>query len=431
MKKMMSYLLAVLAIVFASCQTGNSPYQITITPASISMVTGDIFPLQVSTAAPSVTWKSSDENVAQVMQGVVSAVGVGHATITASYEDCSAVCLVSVTGKDGATLALKSKYTEMEKGETFQCEYTSSYDLPLIWASSNEAVAQVDNKGLVTALKPGRADITLTNGMETCIMRLGVKHHWGEYKLVWSDEFDGTSLNTDNWTIEVNGAGGGNQELQYYSDRQENIRVEDGNLVLQLRKEKYKERDYTSGRINSKNKKFFKYGKIESRICFPSGGGTWPAFWMMGNDHGQVGWPKCGEIDIIEHVGNDPRMCSFALHTPEKNGTRGNNWTSRSYFDDVENNYHIYGIEWIEEDKYGCDVIQFTFDGKVCSTVQESLDNIDENYYWPFNKEHFIIFNLAYGGKMGGKIDDTIFDKGDVLMKVDWVRIYQHDEAEK
>ena len=229
------------------------------------------------------------------------------------------------------------------------------------------------------------------------------------------------------WNIEVNGNGGGNQEKQYYTDRPENLRVEEGNLVIEARKEEYNNRKYTSARINSRNKKYFKYGKIEARIMFPKGGGTWPAFWMMGNDYPQSNWPKCGEIDIIEHVGNQPRMASFAVHTPNKNGSRGNNWSMRSYMDGLEENYHVYGIEWLEDDFNGMDRIYFTIDGERLAMTQEEAEHVDDNYYWPFNKDYFIILNLAIGGTMGGNVDDAIF-ASPVLMKVDWVRVWQRQE---
>ena len=231
----------------------------------------------------------------------------------------------------------------------------------------------------------------------------------------------------NDWTIEVNGSGGGNQEKQYYTDRPENIRIENGNLIIEARKEEYNNRQYTSGRINSRDKRYFKYGKIEARIWMPAGGGTWPAFWMMGNDYKSVGWPKCGEIDIIEHVGNQPRIASFATHTPDKNGTKGNNWSARAYMDGLEEQYHVYGIEWLEDDFNGMDRIYFTIDGEQMAMTQEPYEHVDQNTYWPFNKEHFIILNLAIGGKMGGTVDDNIFNSP-VQMKVDWVRVYQREE---
>lgn len=426
MKKII--LLAISAIILMGCDT-LTPQVTTLklSANTLQMTVGDMDILDVEPNQAGIVWASSDNNVATVKDGVVTAVGVGFSTISASLDKAKAECQVYVVGAKGETLSLTPSIVSVKKGETYQYTYTSTYDVPLTWSSSNEEVAIVSEEGLVTALKGGNTIITLSNGLESVTSRVAVEHMWGEYRLVWAEEFDGTSLNTDVWNIEVNGSGGGNQEKQYYTDRTENLRVESGNLVIEARKESYNNRDYTSARINTREKKAFKYGKIEARIMFPKGGGTWPAFWMMGDDYKKVGWPKCGEIDIIEHVGNQPRMASFATHTPEKNGTRGNNWSSRSYLDNLEEQYHVYGIEWLEDDFNGMDRIYFTIDGEQLAMTQENVEHVDDNYYWPFNKEQFIIINLAIGGSMGGNVDDSIFDSP-VLMKVDWVHVYQRDE---
>jgi beta-glucanase (GH16 family) len=122
-------------------------------------------------------------------------------------------------------------------------------------------------------------------------------------------------------------------------------------------------------------------------------------------------------------------MVSFALHTKEKNGSKGNNWSSRTYMDGIEGTFHTYGIEWQEEAYSGRDKISFTIDGVEYASSMEDVSTMDDNFYWPFNKEHFLILNLAMGGNMGGSIDDTIFQNS-VIMKVDWVRVYQRTEKE-
>lgn len=427
MKKIFSVVCLFVAFgLLVGCEKTNVQ-QISITPAALQMTVGEIQMLTVENATETVQWSSSDEAVVLVHDGAVTATGVGNAIVTATCGKSSATATVYVMGKSGETISLTPELVVLEKGKTYQYHYTSVYDIPLTWTSSNPSVATVDQNGLVTAVSGGNTYITLTNGVETVKSRVSVSRKWGDYSLVWEEPFDGTSLNTDVWTIEVNGAGGGNNELQYYTDRPENLRVEDGNLVIELRKEEYLNKHYTSGRINSREKKAFAYGKVEARILFPEGGGTWPAFWMMGNDYRRVGWPACGEIDIIEHVGNQPRMASFALHTPKKNGQSGNNWYSRAYLDGLENEYHVYGIEWLQEDYNGLDRIIFSIDGHEYANILEDAAHVDENAYWPFNKEHFIILNLAVGGSMGGNVDDSMFEH-DVLMKVDWVRVYQREE---
>ena len=426
MKKIL--LLAFAAFTLVACEQPKVTV-LKLSETTLQMTVGDMDILEVDPNEAGIAWSSSNENVATVQDGVVSAVGVGYTTIRASLGKEYAECQVYVIGAKGETLSLTPAIVALKKGETYQYTFTSTYDVPLTWTSSNEEVATVSDQGLVTAHKAGNTFITLSNGLEELKSRVAVEHTWGEYQLVWSDEFDGTVLNTDNWTIEVNGNGGGNQEKQYYTDRTENLRIEDGCLVIEARKEEYNNRQYTSGRINSREKRYFKYGKIEARIWMPAGGGTWPAFWTMGNDYRNSGWPKCGEIDIMEHIGNQPRMVSFAVHTSDKNGTKGNNWNARINMDGLENAWHTFGIEWKEEDFNGMDRIYFTVDGEEKSMLQENAEHVDENAYWPFNKEHFIILNLALGGSMGGNIDDSIFDSP-VIMKVDWVRVYQRQEVE-
>ena len=421
----MKKLLVVCFVAAMVCSCNNVALELSFD--TLQMTVGEMKIIDASLEG--VEWSSSNEQVATVTSGIVEAVGVGYATVSAVKGNAKAECQVYVSGKNGETLSLTPAILPLKKGDTYQYEYSSTYDVPCTFSSSDEDVATVTESGLVTARKGGNAIITLTNGLESVTSRVAVERKWDEYKMVWSDEFDGTALNTGVWNIEVNGGGGGNKELQYYTDRAENLRVEDGNLVIEARMEEYKERHYTSGRINSRDKKYFKYGKVEARIMFPAGGGTWPAFWMMGNDYGKVGWPKCGEIDIIEHIGNQPTMASFALHTPYKNGMNGTNWNARAYKDNLENTYHVYGIEWQQEAYNGLDRIIFTIDGEELATVLEQADHVDENYYWPFNKEHFIIFNLAIGGNMGGKVNDDIFSNP-ILMKVDWVRVWQRNEIE-
>ncbi|WP_170124180.1 family 16 glycosylhydrolase [Breznakibacter xylanolyticus] len=240
------------------------------------------------------------------------------------------------------------------------------------------------------------------------------------YQLVWSDQFDGNTLNHDHWNYEQGGNGWGNNELQYYTDRTQNVRIENGYLIIEARKEGYPTaaptRNYTSARITTKNKVKTCYGKIEARISLPAGAGTWPAFWMMPNDSYYGNWPRSGEIDIMEHVGADPTMISFATHTYYRNGTNGQNLHSKIYEDGVENQFHLYGVEWLN------DRIRFTFDGQVRATF---FRNFTEDWRgWPFDKDFFIIFNLALGGTMGGVVNNDIFNSS-VQMKVDYVNVYR------
>lgn len=268
------------------------------------------------------------------------------------------------------------------------------------------------------------------------------------YKMVWSDEFNGTSLDTKVWNIEENGNGGGNQELQYY--RKENVAVKDGNLVLTARRESYNNKQFTSGRINSRDKAYFKHGIIQARIKFPkTANGVWPAYWMMGNDYGKLGWPRCGEIDIVEtgnaegiKNGTQTRHFGATLHWGTSAGANHKQYGT-SYLA-PENNplqndeYHIITTEWNGQflSMY-YDLKDFTVAAKnkarfYKATIPASTNSADIGHY--FQKPFFFIFNLAVGGNYTGIYNaggiTALPNAGDeAKMFVDWVRVYQ-DEAD-
>ena len=421
------FLLTVLAVLCMACEkerTSEAAPTLTLNPVTLQLKAGDIATIDAAGTATGIEWTSSDTTVADVYYGVVTAKAIGKAEITARSGSVSATANVFVTGTDGASLRISPPVVTLRPTETFDFSYGNTFDLPLTWTSSSPDIATIDQNGRLTAVAPGNTTITLSTNIESVTAIVAVEHTWGEYRLVWSDEFDGTALDENVWSYNTGGNGWGNNEKQYYTSRQENIRLQNGMLEIEARKEQYQNNDYTSARIMSKGKKTFTYGRIEARIKFPGGGGTWPAFWMMGNSGN---WPNCGEIDIIEHVGNLDARASFAVHTVLKNGTRGNNWAATRWFDyPLSDDFHIYGIEWAEQEKDGKDVIRFTINGVQYAEVWE--DQIDNNDSWPFNKPFFIILNLAVGGNMGGKIDDKIFDS-QRIMYVDWVRVYQRNET--
>ena len=419
MRMYFSYICMACALLLAACQQEVSDF--TLDPAAMQMKVGEMATIDLVGTAQNVEWTSSNEEVATVYHGVVTANAIGAATITATAGSTSKTCEVFVSGTDGATLRITPALVSMKKGETFAFQSGNAYELPLTWTSSDETIATVDENGVVTAVKGGNAIITLSTNIETVTALVAVEHTWGEYQLVWSDEFDGNDWDRNVWTAEVNGNGGGNQEKQYYTDRAENLRVEDGNLVIEVRKEPYESKDYTSARIISKGKKEFLYGKMEARIALPTGKGMWPAFWMLGS---RGGWPNCGEIDIMEYVGKQPGVIHGTLHTVKD---RDGNKSSRNTAIAHEEDFHVYGIEWTKEEKGGKDVIRFYVDDKVYSEQVESV--VDDKDYWPFNHSHYFIINCAIGGTWGGDIDDAIFATPR-LMKVDWVRVYQREEIE-
>lgn len=425
--KIQNYLLLIAAVVcMAACdQKQDEPSNVTLelNPVTLQMKVGDIATIDTKGTATNIVWTSSNEEVATVYYGVVTAKAIGKAEITATSGKVSAKANVFVTGTDGASLRITPPLVSLHVGEQFDFKYGNTFDLELTWSSSDLSVVHVTNTGHVTALKPGVSTITLSTPVESVTATVTVSHNWGAYQLVWSDEFDGNALDEGTWSYNTGGSGWGNNEKQYYTTRPENIRVQNGCLEIEARKEQYENNNYTSARIMSKNKKTFTYGKMAARIKFPGGKGTWPAFWMMGNSGG---WPNCGEIDIIEHIGSQDTRASFALHTVMKNGTRGNNWAKTHFFDyPLSADFHTYGIEWAQEEKDGKDVIRFYVDDVQYAEVWE--EQIDNNDYWPFNKPFFFIFNLAIGGNMGGSVDDGIFNQ-QRIMYVDWVRVWQRQE---
>lgn len=266
------------------------------------------------------------------------------------------------------------------------------------------------------------------------------------YKMVWSDEFNGTSLDSKVWNIEENGNGGGNQELQYY--RKENVAVANGNLVLTARRENYNNKQFTSGRINSRDKAYFKHGIIQARIKFPkTANGIWPAYWMMGNDYGKLGWPRCGEIDIVEtgnaegiKNGTQTRHFGATLHWGTSAGANHKQYGT-SYLAPESNplqndEYHIITTEWDGQflSMY-YDLKDFTVAAKnkarfYSATIPASTNSADIGHY--FQKPFFFIFNLAVGGNYTGIYNaggiTALPNAGDeAKMFVDWVRVYQDE----
>ena len=243
------------------------------------------------------------------------------------------------------------------------------------------------------------------------------------YELVWSDEFDGTELDTTKWYYEVNGYGGGNNEEQYYTD--ENVVVSEGILKIIAEKEEYNGMQYTSSRITTKNKAEFKYGIFEARIKLPAGRGTWPAFWMMPVYSRYGIWPRSGEIDIMEHVGYDLNHIHSTIHTRYYNGPNNTQLGGgTTIFTDVTEEFHVYKVEWLP------DRMIFHTDDKMVYTYKPNNYSSCVGYeIWPFNSPFFMILNLAIGGDWGGQqgIDDTIFP---VQMEIDYVRVYQALELE-
>ncbi|NNC39236.1 MAG: glycoside hydrolase family 16 protein [Acidimicrobiia bacterium] len=239
-------------------------------------------------------------------------------------------------------------------------------------------------------------------------------------ELAWSDEFDGETIDTTNWTYDIGGWGWGNGEAQYYTDRSENARVQNGLLVIEAAKEQFEASYYTSARLLTQGLREFQYGYIEARIKVPDGKGTWPAFWMLGANFGRdtenpddSNWPDVGEIDIMEYAGKEPDLVLGTIHGPGYAGAGGLTTWNRQEFSIAED-FHTFAIDW------DFDGIRWYFDGELYA--EKSRDSVG-NREWVFDQPFFIILNLALGGTIGGLIPpDADFPQ---YLYVDYVRVYQ------
>ncbi len=239
------------------------------------------------------------------------------------------------------------------------------------------------------------------------------------FQLVWSDEFDGDAVDRSNWTYDIGGWGWGNGEAQYYTERPENARTQNGLLVIELRREKFEDSYYTSARLKSQGLREFQYGRIEARLKVPKGSGTWPAFWMLGANFEQDAvdeanrWPNIGEIDVMEYVGREPDLVLGTLHGPGYAGAGSKSQWNRQEFE-IGDEFHTFAVDWDAEG------IRWFFDGEMYYELgPENLSNRK----WVFDHPFFIVLNLALGGTLGGNIAlDLEFP---IQYYVDYVRVYQ------
>ncbi|MBQ4914582.1 glycoside hydrolase family 16 protein [Maribacter sp. MMG018] len=252
-----------------------------------------------------------------------------------------------------------------------------------------------------------------------------------EYVLVWADEFDGTGKPDPlNWNYETGFIR--NNEAQYYTNNPKNVRVEDGFLIIEAHKEQVKNEafvaeedknwikntafgEYTSASLTTKDLNEWKYGKVSVRAKLPEGTGTWPAIWMLGENWKEAGWPTCGEIDIMEHVGYEKDSIYGTVHTEAFNHIKGTEVGKAVFIENPYEDFHEYSIEWTPEK------IDFILDG----TVYHQFKNLNKtDAEWPFDQAFHLKLNLAIGGSWGGLkgIDESIFPQ---QMVIDYARVYQ------
>ncbi len=288
----------------------------------------------------------------------------------------------------------RNKIIENETNAVAYFPYAGTYEVQLIIDKNGETFSSSQNVTIVS----------------------DDPEYFSKLELVWSEEFEGNEVNADTWTFETGSGGWGNNELQNYTDG-DNVTVQDG--ILTITAEKVNDAQvagsYTSTRMITNGKKEFTYGRMEIKARLPEGTGIWPAIWMLGSNIGSVGWPACGEIDIMEYVGYEPNTVHATVHTAA--GYGGNANGSSKTLETAEEDYHVYGLFWTEKE-----LVFYTDSiGNVTHRYAPSSKD-DEN--WPFNKPQFFILNVAVGGNWGGAqgIDNSIFPQS---MEVDYVRVYQ------
>ncbi|MBV8898181.1 MAG: glycoside hydrolase family 16 protein [Acidobacteriaceae bacterium] len=236
-------------------------------------------------------------------------------------------------------------------------------------------------------------------------------------KLIWQDEFDGAAVSPPDgskWTYDLGGGGWGNQELEVYTNSAENVQLDgDGHLII--RATRTADGAYHSARIKTLGHFSFTYGRAEARMKLPRAQGMWPAFWMLGDNIKDAGWPTSGEIDIMENIGREPNMVHGTIHGPGYSGAKG--ITSSFTFPEgslPSDDYHVYAVQWARGK------IEFLVDDKVYQTVTPS--SLPQGAAWVYDHPFFLLLNLAVGGGWPGNPDATTRFPQELL--VDWVRVY-------
>lgn len=411
-----------------------------------------------------VKWTTSNSKIATVdSKGLVTTKAKGKVTITATAVDGSnkkASCVIVVKEIKPNKITLNTTSLTLKEKESYSLQAsvlpTNAKDKTITWTSDNENVATVDASGNVRAISQGNATITATangNGSVKASCQVSVtkeiiiipdqgnnnggNNNGGnnnpvesdsDYKLVWSDDFSGDSLDMTNWNMELREPGWVNNELQRYTNSPDNIYVRDGKLVLKANKiESEGVTSYTSGKVTTQSKQIFKYGKFEIKAKVPSGQGLWPAIWMMPEDENLYGqWPKCGEIDIMEILGNEPNKMYGTLHYGVPHSSQQGTYilNNGTFADD----YHIYAVEWEPSE------IRFYIDGHLYHTVNDWFTKVEGQgeltFPAPFDQPFFLQLNLAVGGSWPGNPDDTT-DFENAKLEVDYVKVYQKESYDE
>lgn len=433
-------------------------------------------------ASKKVTYSSSNKKVATVSKtGKIKAVKKGTAKITvkSAANKKKKVTIKVIVGTPVKKVTLNKKSAKAYVGDTIKLKATISPKKPSVkklkYSSSNTAVAKVSSKGVVTCLAEGKAKITVkaTDGSgkkAVCNVTVQKKKteepttekkqdtsttedkkpdktttedkkpdkdtteekkdlSYSGYELKWMDDFEGTSLNRDNWNVETHEPGWVNSELQEYVDSDENIYVQDGNLIIKPIKTVDAEGNvsYTSGRVNTQNKQDFTYGLFEVRAKVPEGQGYLPAFWMMPTNENLYGqWPRCGEIDIMEVMGQQNNKAYGTIHYGNPHSeSQGTYVLNQGNYTD---SYHTFSCEWEPgKIKWYVDGVLYHEESDWYSTT---VGQGTVSYPAPFDQPFYMILNLAVGGSwVGNPNDDTDFENAAFV--IDYVKAYQKDSYDE
>lgn len=390
-----------------------------------------------------VKFTSSNKKVATVSsKGKIKALRSGSARITVESTNRKKDSIIVKVGTKVSSITLNKTSLTLTKGSTAALKATvkpstATYK-KVSFTSSNSKVASVTSTGKVTAKGVGSARITVKaldgSGIaKTCKVTVKSKPASTDpYKLVFKDDFDGNELNMKNWNYETHEPGWVNNELQEYTDSKDNIYVKDGKLVIKANKttktvDGKKQDWYTSGKVTSKAKQDFKYGKFEIKAKAVKGQGLWPAIWMMPREENFYGqWPRCGEIDIMELLGHEPNKSYATVHygNPHKEQQGTYVLDKGTLADD----YHVYGLEWEPSE------MRFYVDGKLINKVNDwytaTEGKGEVTFPAPFDQFFYLQFNLAVGGNWPGNPDKTTnFDNAKFM--IDYVKVYQKDSYDE
>ncbi len=303
----------------------------------------------------------------------------------------------------------KDEFTETSDGKAeYVYETGGEYKITVqAHATSEDFISQIENLKITDIDPINDPDNPVNPSFEGYESPL----EYEGYNLVWQDEFEANQL-SDDYTFEIGGNGWGNNESQYY--RKENTRLEEGYLVIQAKKENFQGKEYTSSRIITEGKKEFQYGRFDIRARMPYGQGIWPAIWMLGSNFRNVGWPQCGEIDIMEMIGGQDRERTVhgTVHWESDNGYANYGHSKELSGGTFADKFHVFSIIWDENS------IEWLIDNQSYGSIDTTPAHLDE-----FREEFFFIFNVAVGGNWPGYPDEsTTFPQE---MWIDYVRVFQ------